>query len=72
MLVDTNAAVQDYWLQQIHVMAHRVDRVPHAVQLNAALETLEPHQLSGVATHPFRAELDHRRAEFKRRWTQSV
>ena len=71
MLLDANAAVQDYWLQQIHIMVHRVDRVAHAVQLHGAPPTLGDAALSGPSAHPFRADLDQRRAEFKRRWTQA-
>jgi hypothetical protein len=69
MFLDANAAAQDYWLQQIHVMAHRVDRMPHTVQLDGAEPVLGNAQLSRSIPHPFRADLDQRRADFKRRWT---
>jgi hypothetical protein len=72
MLLDANAAVQDYWLQQIHVMTHRLDRSRHAVQLDSASPNLGAIELNVAQPHPFRADLDQRRADFKRRWTQSV
>jgi hypothetical protein len=70
MFLDASAAAQDYWLQQIHVMAHRVERVPYAVQLNGAAVTSVGEIVGDNATHPFRTDLDQRRAEFKRRWLQ--
>ena len=71
MFLDANAAAQDYWLQQIHVMAHRVGQVPYAVRLDSLEPYLGPQQLNGAASHPFRADFEQRRADFKRRWTQS-
>jgi hypothetical protein len=71
MLLGANAAVQDYWLQQIHMMVHRVDQASEAVPLRGARPTLGDAEVSGSHAHPFRAELDQRRAAFKRRWTQA-
>jgi hypothetical protein len=68
MFLDASAAAQDYWLQQIHVMAHRVDRVPYAVRLDGVPPTLGGFEISGNRPHPFRTDLDQRRADFKRRW----
>ena len=70
MFLEAGVAAQHYWLQQIHVMAHRVDRVPHVVQLDGAEPTLGSAKLNDAASHPFRADLDQRRADFKRRWAQ--
>jgi len=71
MFLDANAAAQDYWLQQIHAMAHRVEQVPHAVRLDDVEQNLGAQQLSGAASHLFRADFEQRRANFKLRWTQN-
>ena len=71
MYLDANAAAQDYWLQQIHVMVHRTEQATHGVRLNGVEPYLGAEQLREAAPHPFRADLEQRRAEFKRRWTQT-
>jgi hypothetical protein len=70
MFLDANASAQDYWLQQIHVMAHRLERVPNAAQLQPALARLAAEEMSRSGPHPFRLALDRRRADFKRHWLQ--
>jgi hypothetical protein len=71
MFLDAHAAAQDYWLQRIHVMAHRLEQVPSAVRLDGIEPYLGAQQLNDAASHPFRADLELRRANFKRRWTQN-
>jgi hypothetical protein len=71
MFLEAGVAAQDYWLQQIHVMAHRVDRGAYAVPLDIAGASLNRDPLSAGQAHPFRTDLDQRRAEFKRRWTEA-
>ena len=71
MFLDAGVAAQDDWLHQIHVMAHRIDRMPYAVQLDSAMPTLAMDQLNSDGAKAFRADLDQRRANFKLRWTQN-
>ena len=65
-MLDAQAAVYDYWLQQIQVMAGRLAPVPAA----APPEKGAAGRLRDNPPHPARVAFDYRRRDFRDRWVQ--